>query len=162
MRARRELLVACLQTTFKADNSQHNFNYYNFTNAMITASDNALANDYQPTMLDIGYTTFDNADVRVLDDNFVTYCGYNWDGATNYYALAECTFVNADRECGQFGVRFDTSDTDTFTATRRQALACQEFGHTVGLRHRDGGCLTGAATQNNLTDHDRSHISANY
>jgi hypothetical protein len=148
----------------KADNSNHYLFYYDLTSQMITATDGALADDLTPTDLNIFYAgTFDGADVRVMDENYVTYCGYTWDGQfSNVFALAECTTVNGSNACGQFGLRYDTSDTNGFTAQRRESLACHELAHTVGLRHRAGGCLVSDASAAHLTTHDVNHINNNY
>lgn len=149
----------------KADNKDHYFFYSDLSADMIAVSDEALADDYVPTNLDTYYGTFSGSDVIVRDFDYNTYCGYNWDGAPDYLlALAECRELNASNECAHFAVRFDRDDMDNLGPNQRQSVACHEYGHTVGLEHRDAGCMTNGATfPGHLTDHDvNKHINVHY
>lgn len=148
----------------KADNDDHRFNYQDLNDGNREASDRARHQDLNPTDIETSMSDQESADVIVRDDNYITYCGFGWDGPrANYLGLAECLYINHHNECARFGVKYDTSDTNDWGDNGRQELACEEFGHTVGLVHRQGGCMEGGQSGGiHLTPHDVEQIDIHY
>jgi len=105
--------------------------------------------------------TSSSTDVGVHDNDYVDYCGYDW----SYVAgLTLCTnLTDGARFCDKHQVYFDLSDFNNLGLGDRNSITCHEFGHTVGLKHRDVGCMTGTSRlPPDLSDHDRDHIRNNY
>lgn len=110
-----------------------------------------------------------NTDIVVFDADYTTQCGLDWDASPgNKVGLAKCVnHWNATQRCDRHYLRFDTSDTNNFSAAKNRKLACHETGHALGLKHRfrtsDPGCMRsslGAATTNYYSAHDQSHFSS--
>lgn len=150
-----------------ADNATHGFFYSNLKDTTRTAQNATRTNVYNPTDINTitVSTVTSTTDVVVYDNDYTTYCGYTWDGSGGLYGLTTCVSLNSANECEKHEVRYDNSDLDPASAANREAMACHETGHTVGLLHRntDTSCIanpfTGARV---LSSHDRSHINANY
>ncbi|GAA2390079.1 matrixin family metalloprotease [Nonomuraea africana] len=159
-----------------ADNAKHWYNYASLETRTRTAVKAALLNlDAQTDMTVAPDTTPDpSTDVESYDRYYVDHWDLDWDGSStgyNLYAYAKCVknIAPADStqpwRCDQYEVRYDLADIDWMTTTKRQALACHEVGHTVGLSHssESSSCLrTGAHTTIKYSSHDVAHINGRY
>jgi hypothetical protein len=159
-----------------ADNGKHWYNYASLETRTRTAVKAALLNlDAQTDMTVAADSTPDpSTDVESFDRYYVDHWGLDWDGSTtgsNLLAYAKCvkTIPPADSSqpwrCDQYEVRYDLADIDWMTKTQRQALACHELGHTVGLDHstQSSSCLRkGAHTTVKYSAHDVAHINGRY
>lgn len=111
-----------------------------------------------------------NTDVVYIDADYATTCGFDWhpddaaDPDTNFVAgMAECRTLSGSK-CQRFDVRFDTSFTNTINANYAATFACHETGHTLGLLHRNEGCMPAIVPTNAhfYSTHDIGHINGNY
>ena len=79
---------------------------------------------------------------------------------------ASCIVAGSGDNCDRFHVRYDTSNLSTYSNDYLYRAGCHEFGHTVGLQHREvsGSCMrqniANAATQ--YSTHDKNHINGRY
>jgi len=100
-----------------------------------------------------GYT-----DVEVFQaENSGTYiCGVSWSGVSG---VAWCTSVTPSLKCEKHVVEFNTDNVSTTTPNRRRWAACQELGHTLGLKHdkNENSCMLDSFYQapNTYSQHDR-------
>jgi hypothetical protein len=149
----------------RANDSNHKFYNDDLTAAMTTASVSARYYDFDPTNLSTSLSTLATADVIQRDWPIGTYCGVDFSPNIfgNIIAMAICQELTPGNRCAKFNVSYDTNDTNGFTDSERQLVACHELGHTVGLRHGGGGCVeTGQFNLVHLSSHDISHINQNY
>ena len=70
-------------------------------------------------------------------------------------------------DCQRHDVWFDSSYTSEFGDGVRESLACHEWGHTVGLKHRPYDCMMGKADPRGnqypyYDDHSKHEINSNY
>jgi hypothetical protein len=159
-----------------ADNGKHWYNYASLETRTRTAVKAALLNlDSQTDMTVAADTTADpSTDVESFDQYYVDHWDLDWNGSStgyNLFAYSKCVKANAPASsgqpwtCDQYEVRYDLADIDWMTATQRQALACHEVGHTVGLDHstESTSCLkTGAHKIIKYSAHDVAHINGRY
>jgi hypothetical protein len=149
----------------RADNDDHTFAYFDLGTRVESKSNLVRTEKINPTNVETRMADDPaNADVQVRDYDYVSYCGFDWwDGTSGVVGLAECEVGNANMRCQTYDVRFDSQFTSAATADEIESLVCHEFGHTLGLRHRDAGCIeSGQVSQLNYTDHDRTHINNSY
>ena len=151
-----------------ADGGTHYFNYVSLNSAVQSAVAWSRTYNYDPTDVNTGYdSTIDSTtDVIVRNQDYTTYCGFDWHSPTSggTIGLATCDSLSGLR-CEQHTVRFDLSYFNAASQPNERGVACHEIGHTLGLTHRDAdnGCMKTSAPQNTyLTDHDEAHLNANY
>lgn len=147
----------------EADDYYHLFYWDDLTDKTQTAANNSRLDDLEPTALStfVLSSSGESIDVAAHDNDYTNYCGYNW---STIAGLATCAYLReGTSKCEKHHVYFDLSDVNNLSLSERNSLTCHEFGHTVGLKHRPGGCMTGDPVWPvDLTDHDRDHIQANY
>lgn len=156
-----------------ADNRDHSFFYNLIEPATRLAVDWSRANNLNPTDINtlnevngVNSTT----DVVVFDFDFEG-DGCNGDpwistvGGGGLIGSATCISLSGNA-CQRFDVRFDTDYMGPRSEGAERALACHEFAHTIGLVHRDGGCVQDPVpTLTNLTTHDVNepgHVNGYY
>jgi hypothetical protein len=113
----------------------------------------------------------DYVDVVVHQDNYVSgNCSFIWHpdgGDDGAIGLATCRWVR-DGDCQRHDVWYDTSWTSRpLSDGPRDALACQEIGHTLGLTHRPADCMRqkidpGGIQITYYDDHSVRLINTNY
>lgn len=155
-----------------ADNKDHYFWYTALTAASTTAANGARINDLNPTNINtfMDDVLTSQTDVEVQDADYTgAWCGGQWlepAYPNGWIGFAYCRALSGSK-CQQFVVYFDTDYMGPSTAAQELALACHEFGHTVGLTHAtatQGGCMqTGPHSITNYSNHDRdSHLNVAY
>lgn len=149
-----------------ADSDQHTVYLDDLTTPVANSVEWALTNAVDPTVVDsiLVSTLTSSVDVRALDNDYSTYCGYNWHpGGSSIIGLMKCETLSSGGDCQQATIRFDTSYTNSTTVYNRRALACHELGHTLGLEHRqsDDSCMPSNAPfpSNTYSSHDEQHLS---
>lgn len=131
---------------------------------MLAATRNASATyDAVTDVLTDELSSSSGADVIVMD------AFTNLMGVTAWTECADgTTTVGADPNvyCRPQWLRYDLADTaDYDTVGERNSIACQEMGHTLGLRHSSStsSCLyTYRTTQSGLVQHDNDELNAHY
>lgn len=123
-------------------------------------------------------TSCSNCDVRVRAINY---------GANGWWASTACEFNGAptvfggsesprpgDRWCRSQILRYNLyyRASKYPTDANERSVTCHEFGHTIGLRHANGGaggsdwansCMKDPnQTKTTTTTHDRNHVNAQY
>lgn len=157
----------------EADNATHTYRYVDIEQSTLDSTVWARANVLDPTDVNTQYDNFLDSltDVVVRDQQYDTYCGYTWYnpsiGQGGTIGLAVCDSVvspGANWKCEQHTVRINLWYTASAGLFDRRSLACHENGHTLGLKHRDGGCMKTDAPHDttNFATHDRDHVNANY
>jgi len=151
----------------QADDVNFYYFYSSLTSGMVTGVDFARTNHVNPTRVN---TYNDGAnrpgtDGVFLDEDYSMFCNFPWDDPVSggYVGATICAKKNAIGECDKAEIRFDTGDTNTMSQIDRNNLALHEFGHALGLGHRDsefGVMLTGYPYPSFFTSHDVSHLSA--
>jgi hypothetical protein len=137
------------------------FHYSNLTTGFRDASNWARKNVMNPTDLNTSTTsTFSMSnDANVYDRDY---------GDTGWVGIVDCRSAASSTVCNSFRIRFNTSY--RFTTAQRRYVACHEFGHAVGLKHRSstsscmGTPLPGSPTSAQLawSSHDRNHVNGRY
>lgn len=99
-------------------------------------------------------------DICVYDG---TYTGSWW---ATHYGLAQCVKAASSTKCDKWEVYFDDADLSTYNQDFLRRGGCHEFGHTVGLWHREAeaSCMReaiGNASQTYST-HDVNHVNGRY
>ncbi|MEU6713634.1 matrixin family metalloprotease [Nonomuraea sp. NPDC046802] len=159
-----------------ADNAKHVYNSDSLETRTKSAVKAAMLKLDSQTDMTVAYDSTPDAstDVESFDRYYVDYWDLDWDGSStgyNLFAYSKCvkSIPPADssqaRRCDQYEVRYDLKDIDWMSTTQRQALACHEIGHTVGLDHstESGSCLrTGSHTVTKYGTHDVAHINGRY
>jgi predicted Zn-dependent protease len=155
-----------------ADNGTH-IVFISASNTARTAAATrwVMTNVYEPVP-DI--TTSETADSRRAD--LIVQAG-NF-GLNGIWAWTACsgnaTFGGADpnRYCRPQNLNYNLSyPTHYDSDTNARAIACHEFGHSLGLRHSDANddasyasscMLKNQDANTTLTSHDRAHLTAHY
>ena len=74
--------------------------------------------------------------------------------------------IDPNAYCVPQWLRYDLADTSDYdTPGERSSIACQEMGHTLGLRHSSStsSCMyTFRTTQAGLVPHDRDELNLHY
>lgn len=145
------------------NNKWHSYSFHSASSAWRTALNNAAVDGYNPTDVDTSQIgDSQNTDVRVVASAL----------STGVYGWVSCP-VDATRSgtdptetCWNQWLKIDTGNAGAFDSAKRKSLMCHEFGHTLGLRHREGsplGCMTNGSTWPTLpTDHDKIHLNDTY
>ena len=140
---------------------------YSLETKTSTATQAVISSQYQPTDLFFYYVT-SNDDVGVFDGYYGT-TGFAaaWTacapGATYYGSEA-----NHTRSCTPQDIRYNfsyASRWDENPVGESRWIACQEVGHTVGLRHNQGTtstCMHDLPSTDVIIQHEKDHINANY
>lgn len=156
--------TGCVGGLNEADNYYHSFYYDNLHDVTRIPANNTRLDDLEPTVIntEVVNNTSSSVDVAVHDNDYSDFCGYNW-----YYVigLTNCSeLTNGARFCDKHQVYIDLSDFNNLGLAERNSVMCNEFGHTLGLQHRDAGCMTSPVPpfRTNYTDHDRDHLRQNY
>ena len=143
-----------------ADNSSHSFYYESLTLGFRRAANWVRNNEINPTRVNTFTTqSHEASDVAVFDNTY---------GDTGWCGIATCVIEASATVCDHFHVRFNQSSgvgcPVPYSATERRSLACEEFGHTLGLRHRfvDGTCMSQQWDETHLNGHDDAHINGHY
>lgn len=80
-----------------------------------------------------------------------------------HLGLARCFQSVSSTRCGEWNVYFDTADIPNLSLARRRSLGCHELGHTVGLEHRNGGCMQNPISTNlSYSSHSLGHVNGRY
>ncbi|MEU7860491.1 matrixin family metalloprotease [Nonomuraea sp. NPDC049141] len=159
-----------------ADNSKHWYTSETLETRTKSAAKAAMLKLDSQTDMTVAYdsTPDPSTDVEAFDRYYVDYWDLDWDGSStgyNLFAYSKCvkSIPPADStqawRCDQYEVRYDLKDIDWMSTTQRQALACHEIGHTIGLDHstESGSCLrTGSHTVTKYGTHDVAHINGRY
>jgi len=119
--------------------------------AVTHARNRVNGTDGGPTVTHTSNQSF--TDVVVMDQYYTG----TWAG------LWSCVAVHPSGNCEKGEMRFDQNDLDGATQQFRNTLACQEFGHSLGLDHssESNSCLRDGASISNsdYSPHDKSHIN---
>lgn len=152
--------IGCMAPdNIRALDDDHRFYYNDITNRTKDISNLVIQQDINPTDIE-ATVVFSNPDVTVYDADYVNYCGYNWNSIAG---LAECKLANSNGRCIRFEVRLELPTMNALNDNQVSSLLCHEYGHTLGLRHRDPQCMTGDPVfPVNYTNHDRGHINDYY
>lgn len=125
-----------------------------------------MDNNYEPTDMNLHVVDTDtDYDVRIFDDDY---------GDNNAIAWVVCPpeattggGAHPNKWCFGQRLRYNLHYPGFYnTVQERHSLACEELGHTMGLRHRSDHPETcmGRPVENStdLTAHDRNHIDDEY
>ena len=151
----------CSGQNNQADNELHTFAYVNVQSSMSQQLVNLRSQiDAAETVVStLSVPLTDTTDAVVYDENYTTYCGFQWDGPVEEtWGITQCKFLNGANACDRHETRFDT---DNYLAgpTFRLHVACHEIGHSFGLLHRNDKCMTNTAapTVTQYSAHDKAH-----
>ena len=151
-----------------ANNGSHIIYMGSALNVMRAATEDAIA---LFTLVD-SLVVFDTTDTTAMDVSFIE---GNY-GDTSYWAYGKCSLTasyggaDPDRWCRPQIVVYNMthpSNWDTRDgASGRNAVACHEMGHTLGLRHTDsntGTCMRSAQTVSESINTDqKNHLNEQY
>ena len=146
----------------KADNKDHSFFYENLTEPVDAAQTYTRTKVYDPTVIATRRSSrlTDTTDVVVGDRDYDDYCGYPWH-PSGVVGLTTCNSLNAADECEKHSIRYDISYFDSASTSDRRGAACHETGHSLGLTHRGGGCMSGVGpVPTTLSSHDETHLGS--
>lgn len=142
----------------KADNSDHSLQKHSLTANGSTAFDNGVSE--LSKYLNAYQVTSGNADVEVYDGAYGDVGWYGSASCKNYVASSGRT------RCDDFTVKFNTSAMVN-DAGKWKSLGCHEFGHTVGLGHRNASndpnsdsCMRVSIWPTQYDSHDDDQISS--
>ncbi len=148
----------------EADGFYHTFYWDDLRDVTQVPANNSRLDDFEPTALDtvVLGSAGQQVDVAAHDNFYTDYCGYPWGSIAGLVTCAELS--SGGQDCAKHHAYFDLNDFTNAGLAIRNSITCHEFGHTVGLKHRDAGCMTDDPDNfpPDLTDHDRDHIQANY
>ena len=154
-----------------ADDYYHTFYYANMSSNMRAAQEAIRIYLLNPTNIDtVLLSTVDsNTNVVVYQQDYSTYCDTTWHSYANPLVgatgMAKCVSLAGGSRCLKHELRYDTSYESTVSQDYREGLACNETGHSLGLRHRDVE-LSCMRSKSNLYDyspeHDIPHLNSNY
>lgn len=150
----------------KAPDAGHKYRYWDLTSNMVSATDDTITTDYNPTDLFM-YAVSSGEETGYFDAEYGT-TGYAvaWTacGSAATYGGSES---DHSRWCSPQDVRYNLSYAGNYdSVNERKSIACEETGHIFGLRHNDTAettCMDAAAgTVIVISSHEVSHINANY
>lgn len=140
-----------------ADGRGHIFIYVSLGAAYTTASNNARSTDLNPTDINTSMTSaHDTADVAVYDEDH---------GDAGYYGYYQCITASSSSVCTHSHAVFNTWSGLGLNDTKRDSVACHEFGHSVGLKDFNTywSCMHDDEFFPTVySDHDRVHINGRY
>lgn len=140
-------------------NGAYHASYQDLLTDYEAAVDWIRTNLYGPTDLTTPQQTDHNtADVHHFDSDY---------GDTGWYGVYNCQ-VGSYPTCTHGHIKYNLWAGLGLTTTKRRAIACQEFGHSVGLQHYNvypNSCMIqylNPSFPNELSFHDIAHINAQY
>jgi len=148
-----------------ADNGVHLWYPQDVTADLLAATRYASTSVYDPVadVYTFEWSSSDYVDVIVRDE---------FTGLDDAVAWTECADgattggTDPNAYCRPQWLRYDLADTAAYdTLAERRAIACQEMGHTLGLRHSSStsSCMyTYVTTQQGLVQHDIDELNAHY
>ncbi|MBI3748110.1 MAG: matrixin family metalloprotease [Chloroflexi bacterium] len=147
-----------------ANNGSHFWYPYNVTTNLLAATRTASSTyDAVTDVATYESSSSSGVDVIVMDDPT---------NLPNIVAWTECADgattggTDPNAYCVPQWLRYDLSDTSAYdTLGERNSIACQEMGHTLGLRHSSStsSCMyTNRTTQAGLVQHDKDELNAHY
>lgn len=156
--------TGCTSTLNMADNADHTFYYDSVVNPSETAADGARQDNLNPTDINTSKlgSPSPSTDVVLYDQYYTDFCGLPWSGLSGF---TMCVSTNGASECEKHEVRFNLAAIDGLNPGNDKSLACHEFGHSVGLKHRSAGadgCMDPDHYYAGYAGHDEDHINANY
>lgn len=150
------------QSQCVADNGSHTVYDFNLSSTWHTAVNNAIVVQYDPvTDVSASWAGSSNPDVYGTSGAYGVNGLWGWglcSGSATYGGS------DPDRWCKFRWMEFNTSYSQN--ATQKDAIACHELGHTLGLRHSaesSGSCMK--ANQRTIwviSSHDRSMLNGQY
>ena len=145
------------------NNRWHSYSFHAATSAWRDALNNAAEDGYEPTRVNTSQVgDSQNTDVRVAVGTLNTSV-YGW---VSCPSDATRSGTDPTQTCWNQWLKIDTGNATGFSSAQRKSLMCHEFGHTLGLRHREGtppGCMTNGSQWPSLpTAHDQDHLDDHY
>lgn len=128
-----------------------------------------------PTSIDTngvnGQNVNSSTDVVLRDQYYTDWCenttGVQWttDGVYGLQGVTNCEHLVSTYRCGQHTVRISNVWFDVRSNAGDRWLVCHEFGHAIGLIHRNvAGCMqnTQGFGPRAYTPHDLAHINGSW
>lgn len=139
-----------------ANNYFHEFFYYDLRSDSVSATNWSRQNNFDPTTVQTNRTySHDDSDLSVIDGVY----DENWAGR---YACVDVSNSNPNL-CHHAHVWFDYEDWSSFNWDSQRHVACHEIAHSLGLSHRNWGCIEqGALNEFHLSGHDKDHLNNRY
>lgn len=151
------------QSQCVADNGSHyvyDFNLGSAWRAAIAYAINSVYNPH-PDVVVVWTTTITGADVYAYQANYGINGLWGW---TECASSATYGGTDPDRWCRPQWL--DLNNSYTHTSSQKEAIACHEMGHTLGLQHSNessGSCMIkNQRSIRVISSHDSSMLSGQY